>query len=473
MIISKTKILAIIVLTFVFISGGTFVHASPMTLDEIIDWGLENAPAQKEMQKNLQQARRAKERVYASSGWQLDFSGNLDYDIEGLEWQRQSIELELDRNFLGGLNLQSGISYSRDSALGSGEQSPMTWDQTDYEPRISFSLGYTLYPWFPTGSERNLMEQEMNLKKMENTFSRDEKENILGWIEGYMNLVRIENSLQKARENVERVEEELEQIKRQKKIEEAGELALLDSRLALLAAENNMKEQKQSFEDEKEAFYRELGLPGDIEIELELQAEIMEELRGWVNELKLLNLSTEEIEEMARKNSPELVNLEKDIELAEKRKEWLEKEKHPTLNLGGSLRGWEDWSAGINVSFTYNLFDSGQHNLNLEEKEEELKDLKKDRKDLKEDLSRQLNGLLNRVESARRNLKEQELGLEKARLEKELNEKEFEKGLVTLRDYNQALDDVSDAEMDYLRAEDDLLMAKLNFASFLGFNFDW
>lgn len=460
----RNKILLILTGCFLLLSSVPG-QAEPLDLEQIVHWGLENAPAQEEMLVELEKGQRDIEKTLAGAGWQLDLRGVSNFNLEEREFPRQYVSLDLNRRFVPGLTLQGNLSYGKGpGGLGGGE----------YEPDLGISLAYQVFPRTPSSIRRELISRQVSLERLRNIFPQKQAQNILAWVEDYLNLARQEENLVAARQNLARVEEELEEILRRKEIEEAGEIQVIDSRVALLRAENSVLNQKQALERNREEFYRTLGLPGDREIELDLNTGLIDELDAWVANLGLAEMEEEEKIEAAFSNNPELKNLQLEMDYFAQQMDWFEQEQKPRVDVSGSIDGWhDDWGAGIGIEVRYNLFDSGKAELQEEDFEAQQEELENKKDDLKTSIKNQLSSLENAIQNSLSQIKEKELLLRRAELEAEIKEENYQKGLATTRDYNQSLQDLEKALLDYSVARDDLLIARLQLAYFLGYSFDW
>ncbi len=466
MIFCKTKTFLIFGISLLLLTSGG-IKAETLTLEDLVYWGLENAPAQQEMKNELEQAIREIEKVVAGAGWQLDVRGLSQYDLAEGEFRRQSIGLHLDRRFIPGINLQGSLTYGKATGV------PGMADQ-DYEPDLSLSIGYRVFPRVPSDTERTLLSRQVALERLQNTLPLQQSQNILGWIEDYLDLARKQEELQKARTSLARVEEELEEVQRQKEIGEAGEIQLIDSRVAHLRAQATLETIEKSIERDRKEFYRSLGLPEEKEIELEVSAGLVDELWEWVEDQGIEEMDREEKVAAAFAVNPELKNLQLEIEQYKKQVEWFEEGQKPRVDLSGSVDGWhEDWGVGIGVEVNYNLFDSGRDDLEKEDLKAQGRDLERRKADLEKDIKARLTTLEEAVESAGKTVDEKKLLLRRSELEMELKEDSFQKGLATIRDYNQAVQALEQAEHDYLEARDDWLFARIQLAYFLGKIIDW
>ncbi len=460
----RIKILLIFTAGFLLLSSVPG-QANSLDLEQIVHWGLENAPAQKEMFAELDKALREIEKTLAGAGWQLDMRGVSNFNVKEREFQRQFVSLDLNRRFVPGLTLQGNLSYGKGSGgFGGGE----------YEPDLGISLAYQVFPRTPSATQRELMSRQISLERLQNNIPQKQAQNILAWVEDYLNLVRQEENLVATRQNLARVEEELEEILRRKEIEEAGEIQVIDSRVALLRAENSVQNQKQGIERNREELYRVLGLPGDKEIELDLNTGLIDELGVWVANLGLEEMEEEEKIEAAFSANPELKNLQLEMDYFAQQVGWFEQEQKPRVDISGNIDGWhDDWGAGIGIEVRYNLFDSGKDELQKQDFEAQKKELENKKDDLKTSIKTQLISLENSIQNAWSNVEEKELLLRRAKLEAEIKQGNYRTGLATTRDYNQSLQELEKGRFDYSVARDDLLIARLQLAYFLGYSFDW
>jgi len=457
--------LAAFALLVVFSTG--VIGAEGMDLEEIVYWGLENAPAQIEMKNELEGAIREIEKTLAGAGWQLNVRGLSNIDLKETEIRRQLVSLNLGRNFVPGINLQGSLSYGKGiSGMVSGE--------AEYKPDVNLSVGYRVFPRTPSATERELISRKAALERVQNTFLLRQSQNILAWVEDYLTLARQEENLESAKKNLARVEEELEEVLRRKDIGEAGELNEIDSRVALLRAENAVITLEQAAARNRDSFYRALGLSKDAEILLNVDAELVGELWEWVESFDFEEMEREEKLEAAKKANPEFKNLQLELESFSRQVEWFEKEQKPRIDLSGNVDGWhDDWGAGIGIEINYNIFDSGRDNLQREDFRAQERDLEKRESDLEKDLDNQLQTLEDAVKTAKRDVEEKELLLKRSELELELKEESYQKGLATIRDYNQAVQNLQEAQLDYSEALDNLLISRLQLAYFLGNFIDW
>ena len=454
--------LLILLLGVFLLPASTEAGAETWDLEQILEWGLENAPAQIDLRQELVRGEREIERIQALTGWQAGVQAIRYIDPEDREVEYQTLGFNLGRTFLPGIDLGSSISYGK------------TMWQDEFQTRARLSLGYQVLPFTPSPAQRELLRQEKNLAQLINTLELRQNNNFLDWVESYLELGRMMENIEQARVNLERVQEELDEVLRREQIGEAGELEVLDSRLALIRAENSLRELKQARQIGLREFYQLLGLPEDIAIDLKPAPALLQSLEQWVEELDLLGLEQEEMLEIARQKSPEIGNLKLDQKHIEQQIDWFARDRWPDLNLTGTVGGWEeDWEFQVNINLSYSIFDGGQQRLQREELADQKDGLERTLSDLQAETETRLLGLLNSLQSRQAAVQEKDLALQRAELETAMAAERLEQGLITSRTYNQALQNQQQAVLDYGQAREELLFARMHLAYFLGYFWDW
>jgi|GEM_PF-1149206 len=457
---------------------GTFSSRAetPLTLGDIVEWGQTEAPGLEELQDEITELERQLERVRASFGWQLDFSGSTRFDLDEREFQEEQVVLDLQKSFLSGINLLADITY-REQLVIPDFPDDNDWPdelETEYEPQVSVAVSYTIFPPTPSPFYQEKFQQEKLLERRKNNLNQELGEEFLGWIQSYLALITQEKALQFSREDVNRLEQELQEIQEQKEIGEAGEINVLDAELALKQAENSYQKRAEALEQEKDDFYEMLGLPPQADLKLKLESEFLDDLYSWLEEL---NLEEQEQEVLLDKlgEHPRLMNLETEKKQLQQEIDWLGWERWPQVDLTGTGRGWEDdWDGQIGIELNYSIYDSGQHRLQQEEAGDELQDLEAEIENQKENLEKQLQTLQQNLDNSRNELEVNELRFQREKMEKDLNKEDFDLGLITRRDLNQAITAKKEARLDLIEARHEVLLNRLHLAHFLGYYyFEW
>mgnify|MGYP006294732489 FL=1 len=192
----------------------------------------------------------------------------------------------------------------------------------------------------------------------------------------------------------------------------------------------------------------------------------MENLKKEVKILYIKYPNTENLMKLVENNNYDLYVHRINREIFKKELNWLKKEGRGSVNLNSSYNTEsEDFLIGVNLS--YQIYDGGQKQLNLENKQAEIKSNKESYDDLYQELKNQLNQYQQSV-----NLKKMEIDKEKLRLEKNqhqvsISKKQYDQGLIDYLEFQKTKTTAGESRINYQSLKDQLFIDKLKLINFI------
>lgn len=464
-------LLLFIVFLLVIVFFPADVGAREIDLEEALETGRKNNSTLRDKRREITGVEREITRTEAGRGWNLDVSSSYDYidsdtdegtggsSEETLSEDSETMRMSLQGSReLGHLNLSSDLGFS--------EVSPSDFAEVEDELEMNLEVSSRFFPLQPSESKQNIDRQGDDLTNLQADYRHQEREKEISWLKTYLELVRDKQKLDLLAEEVEFSRENLEDIKQEYEIEEAGERELQEAEVSLKEAENSRRQQKASFTQERDAWYRELGLREGISVEFSLETDRIEEEKAALENGNIID-DREALRQSLLRNSSELAALEIDLKWAERELEWAKDERWPELNTEGSYQlPDENWQVGL--SLTHDLFDGGAVKIDIEEKEEELADLKDDLQETERELEEMLAERLEQLELAREQVELARMRLENEELKSDNSRLRHEREVITELEYRRQLKNEQEAEVDLAEAKDELFIEKLQLLHFVG-----
>jgi outer membrane protein TolC len=455
MILSRNKGLIILVILSLLLIFSNSAFAQELTFKEGINLGLKNNIELVRMQKNLEQLKRNLEKTKASSGWQVDtnakaqisnFINDRANNNEDDKFQEFDLSVLATKNYWSGLTLK-----------------PEVYDEAQFQ----LSLTQDLYPRIPIKSEQSYIKQKLELRQTQAEFQQKVNSKIITWAEDYLNLIRLKESYNVAKQKYKLTQKKLDEVLAKQKIDEAGELELLSAKANLKEAQYNLKNAESNYKEAKRSLANELGISKEDNLALMDNSKYLIQLRDTANSFSIKLDNKDRLVDLAMDNSVELLKNELNKRSSEHELRWSKLANQPDLNLKGKYNTPnEEWSAGVNLS--YNIFDSGQQELEIENFTEKIDTIKKEHQDLVKELKLRLDKLVNRLEANQSNLEAKEFSLEKAKLDVEIASRQLERGLLGQLEFLKKNLALEEARVNFVAAKDKLLFSKLKLIEYIG-----
>lgn len=434
-----------------------------ITLEQAVAWGFDHSPALSDLNDQIAQIRRQLAMLEAGLNWQAAVVGNLDTGNLGsgpLQTGREQAEVEVgvqgSKTYLSGLSLSPKLSLKKELTA---EEEPAAG--------FTFNLTQKLYPWSPSTEEQEYYKLLNTLEKAEQNFKWQAETEKINWLEGYLNLLRLQEKVEVAEEEYCLANEEFNLTLQRQAIGEAGKQQILAGQAALKQAEYHLKQARNNFLAAEKEWSLGLGVPTTSKVKLVEDNIYFQRIK---KELATLALDWEDDERLmaevtANHYQPAAHRL--DQEQVKQEWEWKQAEKKPEITTGGTYNYPEkEWQ--INLKLNYKLWDGGRQKLENEEHQALLRSLERDYRYLTDNLHSQLLKLLNQVELAKLNLEAVIFQGEKAALEEEVYQEQLTAGLITEQEWARKAVEYKNVMISRKEAEDRVFLAQLRVLQFVG-----
>ena len=465
----------IIVINFAFV--GENVHAEEISLEEALNWGIENNSSIKEIKVSIENIERSLDLIDTEYGFKTKLSANpiiaggfekqTDDNSNGTDEgdtifgssTSPKISMKTTKLFSNGLFLQSEISIE--------EEDLFDLEKLSVGPDSTFSATKNLYPILPITPEQEKYFTFNNLRKARENLTWLQESKKIEFLESYLNLLRLQERLSLAKTNFQYAQDDLDKILKKSEIGEAGERQEIEARIALKKAEINFLQAQNTFLQQKNRWYLNLGLPEETEVLLVENSTFLKEILKWADSLEF-NLKEEEFTELAVENYYEIKNNLLDQDSAQKEAEWNLTKNKPQVDLYGVYSS-KDNTWGVGIELSYDITDGGKQKIEDEGYQVKLENLKDDYLQIVSELKLELKDLINQKEINNLNLEEKLMSWEKAKLEEKSYQIQLKQGLISDSEFQYKMLGWQESEINLKSAKDAILINKLRLAHFLGF----
>ena len=469
-------ILFLIILTS-FIFSGENIQAKEISLEEALNWGIENNSSIKEIKDSIETIERSLNLIDTEYGFKTtisanpiiagDFEEQTDDNSNGVDEGDTSfgsisspkISLKTTKLFPNGIILQSEIFLK--------EEDLFDLEKLSEGPDSAFSATKNLYPVLPIKSEQEKYLASNNLLKARENLTWQQEYKKIEFLESYFNLIRLQEKLSLAKINFQYAQEDLSKILKKIEIGEAGERQEIEAKIALKKAEIDFLQAQNTFLQQKNGWYLNLGLPEETEVPLVEDSLFLEEIIKWAESLEF-NLEEERLMELAVDNYYKIRNILLDQDSSQKEAEWNLAKNKTQVDLFGAYSSRNN-SWGIGIELSYDIFDGGKQKIEDEGYQAELENLKEDYLQIVSELKLELSDLINQQEINNLNLEEKIMSWEKAKLEEESYQIQLKQGFINDSEFQYKMLGWQESEIDLKSAKDEILINRLRIAHFLGF----
>ncbi|MEE8563976.1 MAG: TolC family protein [Atribacterota bacterium] len=469
-------ILFLIILTS-FIFSGENIQAKEISLEEALNWGIENNSSIKEIKDSIETIERSLNLIDTEYGFKTtisanpiiagDFEEQTDDNSNGVDEGDTSfgsisspkISLKATKLFPNGIILQSEIFLK--------EEDLFDLEKLSEGPDSAFSATKSLYPVLPIKSEQEKYLASNNLLKARENLTWQQEYKKIEFLESYFNLIRLQEKLSLAKINFQYAQEDLSKILKKIEIGEAGERQEIEAKIALKKAEIDFLQAQNTFLQQKNGWYLNLGLPEETEVPLVEDSLFLEETIKWAESLEF-NLEEERLMELAVDNYYKIRNILLDQDSSQKEAEWNLAKNKTQVDLFGAYSSRNN-SWGIGIELSYDIFDGGKQKIEDEGYQAELENLKEDYLQIVSELKLELSDLINQQEINNLNLEEKIMSWEKAKLEEESYQIQLKQGFINDSEFQYKMLGWQESEIDLKSAKDEILINRLCIAHFLGF----
>jgi len=459
-----------------FIFSGVNVQAKDISLEEALNWGIENNFSIKEIKNSIETIERSLDLINTEYGFKTNISANpiiaggsdkqaddnsTDNDNTSTSSGSSNgpkISLKTTKLFPNGIILQSETSIK--------EEDLFDLEKLLEGPDNTFSATKSLYPVIPIIPEQEKYLTSNNLLKAKENLTWQQESKKIEFLESYFNLLRLQERLSLTETNFQYAQDDLSKILKKIEIGEAGERQEIEAEIVLKKAEINLLQAQNTFLQQKNWWYLNLGLPEETEVPLVEDSPFLEEIIEWAESLEL-NLKEEELMELAIDNYYGIRNILLDQESAQKEAEWNLTKNKPQIDLFGAYTS-KDNTWGIGIELSYDIFDGGKQKIEDEGYQAKLENLKDDYLQIVSELRLELYQLINQQEINNLNLEEKLMSWEKAKLEEESYQIQLQQGLISDSEFQYKMLGWQESKINLKSAKDEILVNKLRIAHFLG-----
>ncbi len=449
----NNKYILILISAIFFISifsANTF--AAEYSLEELIEYGIENNIEINNIQSEIQTTKRNIELNNAQADWQANMNLNkvlVDDDTVNLNRDGDQVSVGVNKKLAeDNLNINPNMSYN--------------FDGSDFI--YSLNLSVDLYPNIPSERIRTLISLNNQLNQKQKELNSKKAELVKKWTDQYLQLVRIDQNINILEKRLQLADEHLKEVEKQAEINEAGQQELLEAKANLIDAEYSLKEINQQYSQLKRTLLNSVNLAKDTNIILDENNFVIKRLQKLTNNLSVDNLNKELLIENIVKTSSQFASIINRSELLKKELNWLEKEDNPQVSIDGAYSSETEFQASLNVR--YNLFDSGVQEIKEENKKQEIKNNEVALEQLYNDTENSLEQIINHIELSKMDVERKELNYKKATDNVEIVTKQFEAGAVQRRILTDNELSEESVLINLKRANDTLLLNKLDLLIF-------
>ena len=468
-------ILCLIIFTS-FIFTGANVQAKDISLEEALNWGIENNSSIKEIKNSIETIERSLNLIDTEYGFKTNISANpiiaggsdkqADDNSNGVDGEDTSsessngpkISLKTTKLFPNGIILQSEISIK--------EGDLFDLEKLSEGPNSTFSAAKSIFPILPIEPEQKKYLTSNNLLKARENLTWQQEYKKIEFLESYFNLLRLQERLSLAKTNFQYAQDDLSKILKKIEIGEAGERQEIEAKIVLKKAEINFLQAQNTFLQQKNRWCLNLNLPEETEVSLVEDSPFLEETIKWADSLEF-DFKVEEFTELAVENYYKIKNNLLDQDSSQKEAEWNLAKNKPQVDLFGAYSS-QDNSWGLGIELSYDIFDGGKQKIEDEGYQAKLENLKDDYLQIVSELKLELKDLINQQEINNLNLEEKLMSREKAKLEEESYQIQLQQGSISDSEFQYKMLGWQESEINLKSAKDEILINKLRIAHFLG-----
>lgn len=461
MIISKKIIYGfsfLIIFTLIFSFATENVRAESISLEKAIEIGLENSTEIEDAKNNIEQIKRSIEGIKAQKDWNIDVNAGYTHDFEEENTVIASKE--------GNTSIQDNISISANKLYDFGLSFNPTLTINEDDESIDLSLTQQLYPITHSELENKLYNFEKDLIKTKEELKNIKASKITSWIQSYLNIVRMEEREKIYLESVKKAEDNLEKVKKEKDIGEAGEQQLLTAKYSLKDAKYKLKEQRYNIDERKNSFKNELGLNSEKNIIFQTDNKLILELKEKINKLTEEYLNNEDLIKLVEKNNSSLQTNKIDRKILERELNNLKKEDDLNIKIAGDYdTSSENLTATIN--FSYKLYDGGKHEIDLKSKKDSIKNNINNYEEKLKELKLDLENHLNKLSLDKDKLDKEELNYQRSKNNLEIAKIKYDRGTIDYLEYQDNWITTRESGIKLKSIKDTIFINKLEFINFI------
>ena len=462
MIISK-KILYgfsfLIIFTLIFSSATENIKAEGISLEKAIEFGLENSTEIEDIENQIEQIKRNIAGIKAQKDWKVDLSADYSHDFE--EEENTGIESQVNNS-----SIKDSISISANKLYDFGLSFNPILTINEDDESIDLSLTQQLYPITNSELENQLYNLEKDLIKTKEELKSIKASKITSWVQKYLNIVRMEEREKIYLESVKKAEDNLEKVKKEKDIGEAGEQQFLTAQYSLKDANYKLKEQRFSIDERKDSFKNELGLNSERNIIFKADNDMIIDLMEKTNKLTEEYLNNDDLIKLVEENNSSLQVNKIDRKILKRELDNLKKEDDLNISATGDYDTIsENLTATIN--FSYNLYDGGKHEIDVKSKETSIENNIKNYEEKLKQLKLDLKNHINTLSLDKDKLAKEELNYQRSKNNLEIAEIKYDRGIIDYLEYQDNWITTKESKVNLKSIKDTIFINKLEFINFV------
>lgn len=441
-----------------FFSAG--VVAENINLSQVLKYGLENNSTIRDIYSQIGSIKREIKKNKASQSWQFAISGT--FFVEGLKKQDTiKIDDPLSRsedniNLIIKKRFENGFSFNSELEIV----------PEDISTEVTINVGQKFLPPVHSELEIDNLRKQIELENLFRELQSEKSNQIISWIETYINLLYLNDSLNLQQERMELAEDKLKEIKKRQEIGEAGRQDYLAAKLEVKNMEIELEQIRNEFQETEKSFYNSLNLSPEQKVNLNQTEKIIDNLAKMVAESNLQEMKVQELmEELVHYDKDLILNLE-NRRILQKEQEWQKKESWPELKLGGKYQSYHEETI-LAVSLSYDIYDGGSRKLEQKTFSQKIEDNKREYKEIYQQKEEKLENLINELKIGKKEFTQTNLKKQQASLEKEIGEYQKNKGILTESEYRKLIIKKKQAESDYNTGKKQILNQKLKLINFI------
>ncbi len=466
-----TSFLCIFVL--IFKTGATEVKE--INLKDAIKLGLENNYELNSIRNSIAELERDLKILDAGESFQVDlditpiliFSSNSEDRDYRIKMNAGSFAPSVEVNMTATSQITDDLNFSTEISWESDNLYQESIADLTNEINANLKLNKRIYPdsWSENKKQAYSIKNSLQMKLEELKWEEVEKQ--IEFIKEYLSILRLREQLNIVGERTEMAQEELEMVNRKIELGEGGYQQESEAQIALKEIENSLLNQQQALTLATKQWYLSLNLPQDTVVNFDDNIDFINSLYSQINSLEWDDENEEELIRTGLEENYKIKNSLLEKENLIKELEWTENEGKAKVNLSGGYQYPADWF--VMLDFQINLLDGGVQELKEEQKENNIRQKEVSISYLNEQTKLEAEHLLDQDEYNKLNLELQQMSLEKEQHKIEIMEKQYNEGIISTSNWENAKLTLREKEIKVKQAKDEWFINRLKLAHFIGY----
>ena len=475
----KIKILPVvftIMAALILLLCSNQISAEVLSLEEALEWGVQHNLDLQNIRYSIEDIQRNLEIAEAGKAFQVDLSITPIWRLGGKEFTNQfemgengfapdtEMTLSAKKLLASDLSLTSKVTWQSDNT----NLTDIPLESLAKEVNGSLRLDKKLYPrtWSEQEKQVYALQNSLVMKTEELNWKEIDKQ--IEFIQKYLNIVRSQEQHELAAKRMGLAESELDRVKKQIALGEGGYQQEAKALIAVEEAKNRLWSTEQDIFQAQKQWSLLLSLPVEIGVSFNQNTDFLKGLYTQMDELPVTADAQDGLIGQALTLNYQLKNSLLEKEEGLKELEWTRDSVKPTINLSGGY-AYPDDSWFVMLDFQVNLSDGGAQVLKVQQKEENIKRKEISINYLKETLKLESEQLLKQDHYNQLNLQTQQLVLEKELDKLSIIEQQYQKGAISLVQWENAQLGLQEKELSVRQAYDQWFIDRMKLAHFLGY----